>query len=58
METREIIYTVMKNAGRELRAGEIADLAGIDKKEAEKAIKDLDKEARIFSPKRCFWKVK
>lgn len=58
METRERIYTVMKNAGRELRAGEIADLAGLDKKEVDKAVKMMDREARIFSPRRCFWKVK
>ncbi len=58
MEPKDKIYNVMKNAGKELRTGEIADLAGLDKKEVEKTIKTLDKEARIFSPKRCFWQVK
>jgi hypothetical protein len=48
----------MKKAGKELKAGEIAELAGVDKKEAEKAVKILNAEARIFSSRRCFWKVK
>jgi len=58
MEPKDKIFNAMKKAGKELRTGEIADLAGLDKKEVEKAIKILDKEARIFSPKRCFWQVK
>jgi hypothetical protein len=58
METKDRIYDIMKKAGKELRTGEIANLAGLEKKDIEKDIKSLDKEARIFSPKRCFWKVK
>jgi len=58
MEIKERIFDVMKKAGKELRTGEIANLAGMDKKEVEKAIKSLTTEARIFSPKRCFWQVK
>jgi len=58
METKEKVFNAMKKAGKELRTGEIAELASVDKKEAEKAIKVLNSEARIFSPTRCFWKVK
>ncbi len=48
----------MKRAGKELRSGEIAEISGIAKEEVDKAIKLLDKEGRVFSPKRCFWKAK
>jgi hypothetical protein len=58
MDVKEKVYNAMKKAGKELKTGEIAELAGLDKKEAEKAVKILNVEARIFSPRRCFWKVK
>jgi hypothetical protein len=58
MEAKEKVYNAMKTAGNELKTGEIAELAGLDKKEAEKAVKILASESRIFSPRRCFWKVK
>ncbi len=58
MDSKESVYNIMKKTAKELRTGEIADLSGIDKKEVEKIIKLLDKEGKIFSPKRCFWKAK
>jgi hypothetical protein len=58
MEAKEKVFTAMKKAGKELKTVEIAELAGVDKKEAEKAVKVLAADARIFSPRRCFWKVK
>jgi len=45
----------MKSAGKPLKAGEIAEAAGLDKKEADKAIKKLKSEGKITSPKMCFW---
>ena len=47
----------MKDAAKPLRAGEIAELAGLDRKEVDKAMKELKKEALIFSPKNCFWQA-
>ena len=46
-----------KEAGKPLRPGEAAELASVDKKDAEKAIKELVKEEKIFSPKRCFYEA-
>ena len=54
----EKVLETMKNAGKPLRAGEIADLSGIDKKEVEKAMKQLQKEDKITSPQRCLWAPK
>ena len=38
-----------------MRPGDIAAAAGIDKEEASKVIKQLAKEGKIYSPKRCYY---
>jgi DNA-binding MarR family transcriptional regulator len=48
----------MKVAAKPLRASEIAELTGIDKKDVEKAIKQLAKEDKVYSPIRCCWQAK
>ncbi|MCX7862008.1 MAG: replication protein [Bacteroidales bacterium] len=58
METTKVVLDAMKKANKPLRSGEIAELTGIDKKEVEKAIKQLVAEAKIHSPKRCFYEPK
>lgn len=58
MDNKEKVLEALKNAGKELRPGEIAELAGITKDEADKAISSLKKEEKIFSPKRCFYDIK
>ena len=42
MENKEKVFKVMQKSGKALRTGEVAELAGIDKKDAEKAIKQFD----------------
>ena len=58
METREIVFATMKMAGKALKTGEVAELAGLEKKDVEKAIKQLSTEGKVFSPVRCFWQAK
>lgn len=58
METTQTIIDAMKSAGKALKAGEIAELTGLDKKEVDKAMKVLKKEDKIFSPIRCCWEAK
>jgi endonuclease V-like protein UPF0215 family len=58
MDNKEKVYQAMQKSGKALRTGEVAELAGIDKKEAEKAIKQLNTEGKVFSPVRCFWQAK
>ena len=43
----------MKEAGEPLNAGKIAELTGIDRKEVDKAMKQLKEEGAIVSPVRC-----
>jgi DNA-binding MarR family transcriptional regulator len=53
METKEIVLDTLKSSTKPLRAGEIAEIAGIDKKDVEKAIKTLKDSGAINSPIRC-----
>ncbi|MEI6679922.1 MAG: hypothetical protein WCL21_15005 [Mariniphaga sp.] len=55
METKEIVFKAIENAGKPVKGGEIADATGIDKKEIDKAIKKLVTEGKINSPVRCFY---
>ena len=54
----EKVLETMKIAGKPMKAGEIAEASGLDKKEVDKAMKVLKTEAKIVSPKRCFWEPK
>ena len=58
MEFESIVFETIKRSDQPLKGKEIADLAGIDKKEVDKAIKKLKKEEKIYSPKNCFYAVK
>ncbi|MDX9881322.1 MAG: hypothetical protein RBS73_04605 [Prolixibacteraceae bacterium] len=54
----EKVFAAMSAAGKPLKAGEIAEATGLDKKEVEKAMNVLKKEGKIVSPVRCAWEVK
>ncbi len=58
MTSIETVFKALNEAGKPMRPGEIADAAGIDKGEVDKAIKSLVKEEKVYSPKRCFYEVK
>jgi uncharacterized protein YaaQ len=58
METTQKVLDTMKGAGKALKAGEIAEIAGLDRKKVDKAMKVLKKEEKIVSPKVCFWEAK
>ena len=55
METKEVVFKAIVDAGKPLKGGEIAETTGIDKKEIDKAIKKLVAEGKINSPVRCFY---
>jgi DNA-binding transcriptional regulator GbsR (MarR family) len=54
----EKVLQAMQAAGKPLKAGEIAEATGLEKKEVDKAMKVLKTEEKIVSPKRCFWEAK
>ncbi len=57
MDAKETIIATLKSSQEPLRPGEIAETAGIDKGEVDKAIKVLKKEGKIISPKRCYYSL-
>lgn len=57
MEASEIVISTLTTSGKPLRAGEIAEIAGANKKEIEKAIKKLTAEGILYSPVRCFYDI-
>lgn len=58
MDSKAIVLEAMKKAGVPLNAGKIVELTKLDRKEVDKAMKDLKKEGSIESPKVCFWQPK
>ncbi len=54
----EKVLETLKTAGKPMKAGEIAEASGLDKKAVDKAMKVLKKEEKIVSPKFCYWEPK
>lgn len=55
MDIKETILNVMREAGKPVSAGEVEKLSGLDRKDIDKAFKELKKEEAIISPVRCKW---
>jgi len=52
---KEKVIEAFVKAGKPLRPGDVAKMTGIDSKEVSKIIKELKKEGKIVSPKRCYY---
>lgn len=55
MAVKDDVIKAMKEAGKPLSAGDVAKATGIDRKEVDKAFKELKAEGAITSPVRCKW---
>jgi DNA-binding MarR family transcriptional regulator len=55
MEIKEVVLKTLIESTEPLKGGEIAEKSGLDKKDVDKAIKQLKNEELIYSPKRCFY---
>ncbi len=55
MSAKEQVLEAMKQAGKPVSAGEIEKATGLDRKEIDKAMKELKAENAIVSPVRCKW---
>ena len=58
MSTEKTVIETLAKAGNPLKSGEIAEIAGIEKKDVDKAIKSLKTDDKTSSPKRCFYEAK
>lgn len=56
MEKDKVLETI-RSAGEPLNVGKVAELAGLDRKIVDKAMKLLKEEGAIVSPKRCYWEA-
>lgn len=55
--TKELVFKTLSESEVPLKGGEVAEIAGVDSKEVSKAIKELVKEGKVNSPKRCYYAV-
>ncbi len=55
LDNTESIYKAFTGSEKPLKAGEVAEITGIDKTEVSKVIKKLRKEGKLVSPKNCYY---
>lgn len=55
MSINEKVIETLKNQGQPMKGAEIAAASGLEKKDVDKAIKDLKKNGMIVSPKNCYY---
>ena len=55
MSVKDQVLGAMKEAGKPVSAGEVEKITGLDRKEIDKAFKELKTENAIVSPVRCKW---
>lgn len=55
MSVKAQVLEAMKAAGKPVTAGEVEKATGLDRKEVDKAFKELKQENAIVSPIRCKW---
>lgn len=54
-EKEQMVLEAMEKAGKPVRPGDIAKIAGLAKDDVSKIIRSLKKKGKIASPKRCFY---
>jgi predicted transcriptional regulator len=57
MDNSEAVLKALSKAGKALKGGEISDLSGVAKPAVDKALKDLLKQNKVVSPKRCYYEI-
>lgn len=55
MEIKEQVLATMNEAAKPLSAGEVEKLTSLERKDVDKAFKELKAEGKIVSPVRCKW---
>jgi predicted transcriptional regulator len=55
MSVKDAVIETMKTAGKPLSAGEVETLSGLNRKDIDKAFKELKADNVITSPVRCKW---
>lgn len=55
LDQEQLVLDVMKKQAKPMKAGDIAEVMGIEKEAVAKAIKELKKKGLVDSPKTCFY---
>jgi len=55
MNNEDKVLKAFEDAGKPLRPGDAAKIVGMDSKEVSKYIKELRKQGKLHSPKRCYY---
>ncbi|MBI2569140.1 MAG: transcriptional regulator [Candidatus Schekmanbacteria bacterium] len=50
-----VVLEAMKQAGKPVKAGDVAESTGLSKDEVGKIISALKKAGKVISPKNCFY---
>ena len=58
MENVDIVLNKMKELDAPVNASTLVKETGLEKKDVDKAMAQLKKEEKIFSPVRCKWQAK
>lgn len=58
MDNYNVVLDFFKKADKPVKAGDVAEATGVEKKEVDKIMTKLKNEDIIISPKRCFWEIK
>lgn len=58
MDNVQIVLAKMQELNAPVNATTLAKETGLDKKDVDKAMAQLKKEEKIFSPVRCKWQAK
>ena len=54
-EKEQKVLKAMEKAGKPVRPGDVAKISGLPKDEVSKIIRNLKKQGKVTSPKRCFY---
>jgi hypothetical protein len=57
MDNVNIVMETIKQVGTPVNAGKIVEISGLDRKDVDKAMKQLKDSGAIVSPKKCFWEA-
>lgn len=57
IQVAELVLKTLEETKEPMRPGDIATKSGLTKEEVDKAIKQLKKEEKIESPKKCFYQA-
>jgi len=57
MSVKEQVLDIIKSAGNPVSAGEVEKISGLNRKEIDKAFKELKQDHAIVSPVRCKWEA-